>query len=272
LLGADGHDVHAFVRDKTAIGLRRLRHKAELRTTLDSAFVRHLRALTPDLIVSWFWTRPLPKNILEIAPAIGVHPSLLPRWRGPDPYYWAIASGDTITGVTAHLLYEEYDTGPILGVRELSIDPSWNSWTLARKLDRPSLALLREVVMAYANGAPPSPTPQDESRVTQAPAPTDLEIRWSRSSAEIERFIRAAAPYPGAFTDIGDETVVITKAKIVDVAPSLNPGEAMVCDGLAIVRTADRGLALVAGHREEDESPLDEKAFATLVTNSMQST
>jgi methionyl-tRNA formyltransferase len=272
-LKADGHDVRAFVRQKDALGLRRLRRTCpvEIRTEFDATFARELRSISPGLIVSWFWTRQLPRHILAIAPAIGVHPSLLPRWRGPDPYFWAIASGDAITGVTAHHLDENYDTGPILGRRELAIDPSWNSWILARKLDRPSLALLREVVMAFARGAPPRAVPQDESLVTHAPAPKDLEIRWSRTSAEIERFIRAAAPYPGAFTDIGGETIVVTKAKIMEAPKSLNPGEALVREGLAIVRTADSGLALVGGHREADESPLDEKALATLVANSMQS-
>ena len=71
------------------------------------------------------------RAVLEVAPlgAIGVHPSLLPRHRGPDPYFWAIESGDLETGVTAHRLEEEYDTGAILAQRRLAIDASWNSWT-----------------------------------------------------------------------------------------------------------------------------------------------
>ncbi len=110
-----------------------------------------VRAAAPELIVSWFWTTKLPEKLIALAPAFGVHPSLLPRHRGPDPYFWAIDCGDAVTGVTAHRIAGEYDTGAILAQRELGIDPAWSAWTLARKLDRPSLALLlRETARARA--------------------------------------------------------------------------------------------------------------------------
>lgn len=265
LLRADGHDVRAVVR-QPGLGLRRLLRggSVELREDVDAAWASRIEA---DLLVSWFWTRRLPRAVLDVAPAIGVHPSLLPRWRGPDPFFWAIASGDEVTGVTAHLLEEEYDTGAILGRRELRIEPSWDAWTLARKLDRPSLALLREVVGAYARGAPPSPAPQDERWVTHAPEPDDLEIRWSRPAADLERFVRAAAPYPGAFTEIGGATVVVTKARVAPAPRSLEPGEAVVRDGIAVVKALDQGLALLAGRAEDDDAPLDARAIAARVSS-----
>ncbi len=137
---------------RKAPGLRRLGTRiapgrTHLRPAVDNpATVARVQAADPDLIVSWFWTTRLPEPILRLAPAVGVHPSLLPRHRGPDPCFWAIDAGDEVTGVTAHRLAAEYDTGDILGRRELRIDPSWNGWTLARALDRPSLSLLREIV------------------------------------------------------------------------------------------------------------------------------
>ena len=102
-------------------------------------FVARVRAAAPDLLVSWFWTKRIPARLLSVAPAVGVHPSLLPRHRGPDPYFWAIDAGDETTGVTAHRLDATYDTGPILAQRTLEIRPSWDAWRLARALDRPSL-------------------------------------------------------------------------------------------------------------------------------------
>ena len=176
--------------------------------------------------MSWFWTTKLPNELLALAhdgaTAFGVHPSLLPRHRGPDPYFWAIDSGDEVTGVTAHLLAGEYDTGGIVAQRTLRIDPSWNAWQLARALDRPSLALLRDVARRPALHA----TPQDDSAATLAPSPTDeeLEIDWTWTSERIARRIRAAAPSPGAWSFFGDEPVTITRAAPAQTFPrALDP-------------------------------------------------
>ncbi len=278
LLARDGHEiVYAAVSRGDALGLRRLRRRLGDRVRVrpdpgSPEAVRRLAALAPDLVVSWFWTQRLPRDVLALGRlgAIGVHPSLLPRHRGPDPYFWAIDAGDDETGVTAHLLDERYDTGAILASRTLRIDPSWNAWTLAKKLDRPSLGLLREVVAAYARGEPPTPHPQDETRATEAPAPSEdtLEIRWSESAAAIERRIRAAAPWPGAFTEIGGETVVVVKARVTSDYPrALEPGEAAVRpDGIAVVRAGDAALELLAGRNEETDQELDATAFARLLS------
>ena len=274
LLAADGHDVAwAGVCRKDALGTRRLRRvvrRVEIVPDL-AAHVDEVRALEVDLVVSWFWTRKVPRAFRELGRhgAIGVHPSLLPRWRGPDPYYWAIAAGDAETGVTAHTLEDEYDTGDLLGHAALDIDPSWDAWALARALDRPSLRLLRRIVRAYADGDGPVARAQDDARVTMAPAPTDddLELRWGAwTSAEVERRVRAAAPWPGAFTTIGDETLVLTRVRPTDDYPrALAPGEACVRDGVAIVRTADGAVELLAGRLEDDDEALDRDALAACV-------
>ncbi len=233
-------------------------------------FAARVRAAAPDLVVSWFWTRKIPQEVLEIPSmgAVGIHPSLLPRHRGPDPYFWAIESGDAETGVTAHRLDASYDTGPILAQRRIRLDPAWNAWTLARRLDRPSLALLREVVGAFAEGRPPPDQPQAAHAATQAPEPDDslLELRWDVDAAGIVRRIRAASPWPGAFTTIGDGHVTLTDAKTTEDFPrALLPGEAAVrADGVAVVRAASDAVALLGG-RDEDERSLDSTALAALV-------
>ena len=275
LLARDGRDlVYVAVARDDAPGVRRVRRtfgkRAFVRPELNSpAAVDRIAALKPDLIVSWFWTKRLPREILALAPAIGVHPSLLPRHRGPDPFFWAIDSGDEVTGVTAHLLDETYDTGAILRQVPLRVDPAWNSWTLAKKLDRPSLAVLREVVAAYARGEPPEPRAQNDAEATEAPTPTEdmLEIRWNEPAERIARRVRAAAPWPGAYTEIGGETVVLLEVKPTREFPrALAPGEGAVRkDGALVVRAADFALELRAGRREEDELFLDRDALASLL-------
>ena len=285
LLHADGHDVvWAGLCRKGALGTRRLIStigSTNVAIVPDLELVQTAAAVrerTPELIVSWFWTRKVPASFRAIAPlgAVGVHPSLLPRHRGPDPYFWAIDAGDLVTGVTAHALDDEYDTGAVLAQRELAINPTWNAWTLAKRLDRPSLALLRETVAAFARGAPPRPIPQDDALATAAEQPSEeqLEIRWaSMDAASIERRVRAASPWPGAFTEIRNIAVTLTRVRATTddaaVLAALEPGEAIVRgDGVAIVRAREGAVELlggVGGEGDEDERELDAHALASIV-------
>jgi methionyl-tRNA formyltransferase len=276
LLAHDGHEVVYAGVSRKGPGLRRLATRiapgrTHLRPDVDSrATAARVRGAAPDLVVSWFWTTKLPAAIVDLAPSVGVHPSLLPRHRGPDPCFWAIDAGDTVTGVTAHRLGREYDTGDILGRRELPIDPSWNGWELAKALDRPSLALLRAIVRAHAEGRPPVPVPQDEALATLAPEPTDeeLAIAWAWPAERIARRVRAAAPWPGVWTEIVDQVVSLVRVRPTrDFPRTLEPAEAAVRrDGIAVVRTGDDALELLEG-RNEDETPLSAQGFADLISH-----
>ncbi len=226
----------------------------------------------PDLIVSWFWTKRIPSSVLTIAPGFGVHPSLLPRHRGPDPYFWTVDSGDEMAGVTAHVLDAEYDTGDMLGRKSIRVEGGWSAWTLAKKLDTPSLALLREVASAYAAGTPPTREAQDERFATLAPTPTDdeLELNWKLSAIDLARRIRAASPYPGAFAFFGDQVVTMVRAEPTCQFPLvLAVGEAAVVDGCALVRCGDGALRLLEGRIDDDprETPLSASDLASLISS-----
>lgn len=273
LLARDGHEL-VYAGLVRGPGFRRVTKRLAGRAhrfpdLTSPRVVAQIAAARPELVVSWFWTKPVPPAVLALAPAVGVHPSLLPRHRGPDPYFWAIAEGDAVTGVTAHRLDEAYDTGAVLAQRTLPIDPAWNAWKLAKALDRPSLALLRDVVGAYAAGRRPAEVPQDESLATSAPKPTeeDLALRWSWPAAKLERRVRAASPWPGAWTEIGDAIVVVVRARVTrDFPRVLAPGEAAVrADGVAIVRAADDALELVEGRSEDEETVLSSADLAHIV-------
>ncbi len=246
-----------------APGTRRVRRRfAEVvvRPALDEGFVDRVRALAPDLVVSWFWTTRIPEEVVACAThgGLGVHPSLLPRWRGPDPCFHAIDAGDVETGVTAHRIAREYDTGAILGQRRVPIDPRWDAWALARALDGPSLGLMLETVAAIGEGTVVE-APQDEAEVTLAPTPTEeaLELDFKQPADALVRRVRAAAPYPGAWTFLGEEAVVVTRAEVAhDVPRVLEPGEAAVIGGRVVVRAADTGVALLRGRVVEDDGEL----------------
>ncbi len=274
LLEQDGHDVAlAAICRSDAVGVRRAKKRFGSRFVMKPdatrpAFIERVRALKPDLVVSWFWTKRLPMDIVRAAPlgGIGAHPSLLPRHRGPDPTYWAIASGDSETGVSVHRLEEEYDTGDVLTVERLPIDPAWNAWQLARALDRPSLRALRRTVASFARGEPPTALRQDDHLATLAPFPDDeaCAIRWSQSTAEILRHVRALAPAPGAWTEVGGVLLTVTEARPAASYPAiLLPGEA-VCDrDHCLVRTADGAVELV--RVEIDGQPADPAGLRALM-------
>lgn len=256
LLNCDGHEIALASLCRSGWpGERRLKRVLGEARVLsvpdasDDAFIARVQQLEPDLVVSWFWTKRLPMQLVEAARlgGLNVHPSLLPQYRGPDPTYWAIARGDRTTGVTAHAIAAEYDAGPIYARRAVAINPSWNGWQLARALDGPSLSLLREVVSRFARGETLEAEPQDEVRATQAPALTieQRAISWSSTTFEIERHVRALAPSPCAWTSIGPELLLVHKVEPLSRYPRmLAPGQAASFEGRAIVRTADGAVAL----------------------------
>jgi methionyl-tRNA formyltransferase len=273
LLARDGHDVRfAALAPVEAPGRRRLTRTlgAErvfaakvLGSRLNARVEDALAHERPDLIVSWFWTRKLPSAWLERARygGIGAHPSLLPRHRGPNPYFAAIDAGDHESGVTVHTLSAEYDEGDLLAARGITIGER-DSWQLARALDRPSLALLREVTAAYANGAPPRAVAQQAELVTWAPEPSgeDLRVNWSWTSERILRRIRALSPVPGLALDLEGLELVVTRAeRAADFPVALEPGEAAVhgVPPTLVLRTGDGAIAarraVLEGHGAGDQ-------------------
>ena len=213
-----------------ALGTRRILEASELGEDLEGVVEAELRAARPDLLVSWFWTRKLPGEWLSLARLGGLnaHPSLLPRHRGSDPYFWAIDTGDELSGATVHQLGPEYDTGDILLQEAVAVGER-NAWQLARALDRPALRLLREAVRRFATGRAPPATPQDAARATPAPAPSGelLRVDWRWPTVRILRRIRALSPTPGLALEIAGLPFFVTRAH---AAPRqggpLEPGEA----------------------------------------------
>ncbi len=219
-----------------------------------------LAATRPDVVVSWFWTRRIPRAALDLAAhgGINVHPSLLPRHRGADPYFWTLRHRDAHTGVTVHRIDEQYDTGPILLQRRVIVPPGADAWRLAKRLDLPSLEALRDTLRALRDGAMFPAVPQDPALATDAPSPSDddCEIRWDLPADEVLALIRAASPEPGAFTAVGDDSVVILDA---EVAPrpvaTLVHGECVRDRGGVFITCGDgKALRVLRARADEDDA------------------
>jgi len=271
LLHGDGHALGPVVLSPVeAPGRRRLQrlypqlldYRAP-RPPTDSAVSRALRAEGPELLVSWFWTRKLPQAWLHQPPrgAIGAHPSLLPRHRGPNPYYWSIDAGDPEVGVTIHRLEEEYDTGHMLARRSLPAGER-DAWQLARALDRPALALLRETTSRLARGELVAEDPQDEQQATWAPEPSGDELRvdFGWATDRVLRRIRALSPTPGLALSVLDVDLFVTRAeRETSYVAALFPGEAHVSGHLSL-RTADGAIRVTRAYFPNGEAEDDIEA------------
>src|SRR5690606_32569171 len=145
--------------------------------------------------------------------AYGVHPSLLPRHRGPNPYFAAIDAGDVVTGVTLHRLEEKYDAGAIVTSKTLVIDQR-NSWQLARALDRPGLQLLLEAARraTFGEGLLGEPQPQEGITWAGEPEGEQLRVHWSWPTERVLRRVRALSPVPGLALELNRLRFFVTRA------------------------------------------------------------
>ncbi|TSC68762.1 MAG: methionyl-tRNA formyltransferase [Parcubacteria group bacterium Gr01-1014_66] len=156
-----------------------------------------------DIFIVAAYGKIIPPEVLQMPKfgALNIHPSLLPRWRGPSPIQSAILHGDTETGVTIMQLDAEMDHGPILSQESLAIPPDATYPTLHDILARRGAELLIRILPEYLAGKI-IPLAQDHAKATFSKLLTkeDGRIDWSRPAEEIERMIRAYAPWPGAWT------------------------------------------------------------------------
>lgn len=169
----------------------------------DGATIAGLAALEPDVIVVAAYGQILPQAVLDIPPrgSINLHPSLLPRYRGPSPVAAAILAGEKFTGVSVMLMEAGLDSGPVLSQAQVAIADVDSTATLTEKLSRVSAFMLPEVLERWSRGEL-HPRPQDESLVScsRAIAKGDGEIDWRMTAPDIWRRVRAYHPWPGSFT------------------------------------------------------------------------
>jgi methionyl-tRNA formyltransferase len=183
--------------------------------TLRSAQVHEeLASLQPDVIVVAAYGRLLPSRVLGLPPhgCLNLHPSLLPRHRGPSPVVTAILEGDSITGVTLMQLDEGMDTGPIIAQREHPISPDDTAESLTRALFRLGGNLLLENLRPWVEGGLAA-QPQDESQatVTRKLERSDGEADWRLSAIQLEHRQRAYTPWPGLFTRWRDQVLKLVE-------------------------------------------------------------
>ncbi len=190
----------------------------------------------------------LPPEILEI-PRLGfvnVHFSLLPRWRGAAPVARAIQAGDTTTGVTLLQLDEGLDTGPILASRPTPIAPTETAGELGARLAELGAACLRAELPAFLAGDTiPRPQPDEGASYAAKLEPEEARLELERPAAELELTVRALSPRPGAYGMMGEDRFKVLRARRVEGAEPLSPGELRLEGERLVMGTGSGVLELI---------------------------
>jgi methionyl-tRNA formyltransferase len=209
-----------------------------------------VREVEPDLIFIVGWSQLVLDEFIGLAKhsVLGMHPTLLPKHRGRAAIPWAILNGLAKTGVTLFEIVDgTADSGPIVGQVEVPLAPDETATTLYERITTAHVDLVREVVPQLLDGSAPR-VEQDPRRASAWPkrTPADGIIDWETRAPYLHDWVRAQTrPYPGAFTYLGDEKVVVWRARSVELDEQAPAGTVVAHEGEgAVVACGEGGLVL----------------------------
>ena len=181
-------------------------------------FTRSLRRYEPDLVIMASFDQILSADTLAI-PRLGwinIHPSLLPRHRGPEPLYWTITQGDPEGGITLHWTVPQIDAGPILAQRRTPVAADDTSGTLCKRLVSLGMDALAETLDRLATGNPPTVLPAVGAGSYEPPV-RPAAISWNLPFDQVERLVRAGQPdQPPYFGWRGERLYLLSLRRLRD--------------------------------------------------------
>ncbi len=229
--------------------------------TLKGEYTDVIRDINPDMIVVVAYGRILPKAVIDVPQfgCLNLHVSLLPKYRGAAPIQWSLINGDKQTGVTVMNIDEGLDTGDIIDVLPIDIEPDENSEELFAKVAEKGKVFLSKVMEAVADGVS-TKIPQDHSKATLAP-PLTKEMAlfdFGTDAITLHNKIRGQNPWPSAHFIYEDKKVKVLKAKVQDF--SGKSGEILSTKPL-VVATGEKSLQLITVQPEGGKA-MDGTAWA----------
>ncbi len=219
---------------------------------LDAITRASIESLKPDMLVTFAYGKIFGPKFLSLFPLdrINMHPSALPRYRGPSPLTAAILAGDTMTALTVQRIALKMDSGDILRQRPLPISPYETTGSLMEKAARLAADELTTVIEQLGTGSLKG-NPQDPSMVTYCHKilKEDGNIDWRCPAVEIERMVRAYQPWPKAQTVFLDQKLFILESQLFPLDSSseyTDPGTVLDVDkshGI-LIKTGDGVLGV----------------------------
>ena len=279
LLGA-GHEVCAVFtrRDKpvgrkqilTAPPVKQLAQQHDIpvyqpRTLRDGSSDALIEQLAPDIIVVVAYGCIIPPQLLHTAKygCINLHVSLLPKYRGSAPIQWAVLNGDAETGVSIMQLDEGLDTGDVLMVEPVAIDPEETSGEL---FDRVSAVGARTLVDALAKieAGQLTPVPQDHSKATLAPplSKDTARFAFTEDAAHIHNWVRGMNPWPTAWFEQDGKRIKVSECRLAENPQNAAPGTVLALKPLTVA--AQNGAVALLSVTPEGGKPMAGTAWAAV--------
>ncbi len=215
-----------------------------------------IRSANPDFIVVAAFGQILPKFILDIAPCINLHASLLPQYRGASPVQQSLLNGDNVTGVTSMLMEEGLDTGPILEKIEFKIPEDMRLFALMEQLTKDACTLTLSTLRSFEDLIP---EPQDEFKATLCKKikKSDGEVDFS-DATEVYNKYRAFEGWPGIFTQNGTKFDNVT---LVERENEHQPFEILSFEEDDVVLGCTKGSLKVGTLQPASKKPMSAKAY-----------
>jgi methionyl-tRNA formyltransferase len=221
--------------------------------------LRRVESWRPDVMIVAGWYHMVPKAWRKVAPAFGLHASLLPDYSGGAPLVWAIINGEKRTGISLFQMSDGVDDGPLLGQAATEIADDDTIATLYARIEDLGVELLRTRLPLLADGTATLQV-QDESRRRRVPqrSPEDGAIEWQWPARRVYDFIRAQTkPYPGAFAACGQQRLTIWRANVALPRAGAQPGRALSAEGRVFVGCGmDTAIELLEVALDGAELPL----------------
>jgi len=231
----------------------------------DNDFLVKLQEKKYDLLISCAYGRTMSKKLLGCFHMgnINIHPSLLPRWRGPSPIESSILEGDKITGVSLMQMTEELDAGPVYEQQSISMNGE-NAKTLSEKLALLAGEMIGSFLPSFFKGDAKAKQ-QNVSLVTQSKIikKEDARIDWNEASEVIDSKIKAYYPWPVAHTYLDDKYLRIldSEATIGDEDGS-DPGQIVDINRKGVIVKCKGGKIIIKGIQPEGKKEMLAADFA----------
>lgn len=191
----------------------------EYESLKDEEFILRIKELKPDVAVVCSFNYKIPKILLEAVPGgfINIHPSLLPKYRGGNPYSPVIMNDEKNTGVTIHFMEETFDTGDIISQRQIPVTLKETMGTLFNRLNLLGLEMLLACLKDFEKGdLPRTRQPEGDFPVGKMLSDEEFFIDFNKSAQEVERFVRSLNPFFNASTFFRSTFVKIFSADVAD--------------------------------------------------------
>ena len=188
---------------------------------------KQLADLNPDVMIVAAYGLILPKAVLDIPThgCLNIHASLLPRWRGAAPIQRAIAAGDAETGITIMQMDEGLDTGAMLLKSLTAIEDSDTGGSLHDRLaELGGNAIIKALELLQKGELTGEPQSDELACYASKLSKTEGHIDWATDAKAIERLVRAFNPWPGTYTDLGDQRIRIHEARALVTTSDGLPG------------------------------------------------